>query len=85
MAEKEYKERFKHFLMQAFEIVQDFLLVALIVVLLRAMRWLTEQLGLPADIRDIIDMLDVCTKLSLLALLSVSLFLRFYKRALVQS
>jgi hypothetical protein len=75
----------REFIEHVYAIIQDFLLFVLILVLLRAVQLLTERLGLPATVLNWVDGIDVYSKVALLALLSVSLFLRFSKRLLKAS
>ena len=74
----------QHFIEDVTKILQDFFLVALIILLLRAMQWLLGWLKFPGTIRDLLELIDACSKLALLSLLAVALFFRFYKRTMTQ-
>lgn len=72
-----FDQRFRQ---DAIDIIHDSLLVLLIICLVAVIHWITQFLGLPPGIQDAIALIDTCSKLALLGLLSMSLLLRFYKR-----
>ncbi|MCG7587250.1 hypothetical protein [Photobacterium sp. OFAV2-7] len=63
-----------------FDIIRDFILIAVIVIALATIEWLLHFLGLPNEIISIIELIDRSTKIALIALLSMALVLRFYRR-----
>jgi hypothetical protein len=85
VAEESSKLLSREFMAHIAAVTQDFILITVIILLLKAAQLLTESIGLPPAVQNVVDMVDMCSNIALLTLMSVSLVLRFYRRMMVES